>query len=192
MTQGILVFISLQIVLMMSIAFYFNNAISKFLVVFLLVLFANGIYFLFDGIKGWPTEDTSNVKGTLSSVTIINPSETDKGAIFITVFLETPPGWYEYHYHRNSPRLFYVKYSNDRAAKFEEAKEALEEGKEVKINGIPAETSSEGTDALDDSIAGLVNQILDKIMSSQKDTYKPETSDIEIQEQEVPPTKGSK
>ena len=112
MTQGVLVFISLQIVVMMSIAFYYNNAISKFLVVFLMVVFANGVYFMFDDIKGWPTEDTSNAKGVLSSVSIVNPSETTEGAIYITLYPDKLPMWYEYKYHRNSPRLFFIKYSN--------------------------------------------------------------------------------
>lgn len=193
MTQAILVFVALQIFILLSFTLYYNNRLSKFIVVLLLAVFANSVYFMFDGVKGWPTEDTSKVKGILSSVAIVNPTGTQEGAIYITVFPSKLPEWYEYVYHRESPRLFYVKYSNDRAAKFEEAKEAMEEGKEVRINGIPAETSSEGSDGQegDNTITGMIDKLLDKIMSNQKDTYKPESSEIEIMEQTVPPNKGS-
>ena len=88
--------------------------------------------------------------------------------------------------------MFYVKYSNDRAAKFEEAKQALEEGKQVRINGIPSESSSEeSTESGEASITNMITKFFDRIMSQQKDTYKPQTSEIEIFEQSLPPQKGS-
>lgn len=192
MTQSVLVFSALFVVAICSLLFYFNNVVSKFIAVLLLVLLANGVYFMFDGVKGWPTEDTKEVKGMLASVTIINPTKEDAGAIYISVFPESLPEWYEYSYHRKSPRLFYVKYSNDRAAKFEEAKQALEDGRQVRVNGIPSENSIEGTEADgDQSITNMVTQLFDRIMSNQKDTYKPENNEIEIMDAPFPPQKGT-
>lgn len=192
MTQAVLVFSSLFIVAVCSFLFYYNNVVSKFIAVLLLVLLSNGVYFMFDDAKGWPTENTKEVKGMLASVTIVNPTKEDPGAIYVSIFPEDLPKWYEYSYHRNSPRLFYIKYSNDRASRFEQAKEALEEGKQVRINGIPSENSIEGTSENGDaSITNMIKQLFDKIMPQQKDTYKPESSEIEILEQALPPQKGS-
>ena len=192
MTQSVIVFSALFIVAICSFLFYYNDVISKFIAVLLLVLLANGVYFMFDGVKGWPTENTREVKGMLASVTIVNPTRENEGAIYVSIFPETPPKWYEYSYHRKSPRLFYVKYSNDRAAKFEEAKQALEEGKQVRINGIPSESSSEeSTESGEASITNMITKFFDRIMPQQKDTYKPKNSEIEIFEQPLPPQKGS-
>ena len=65
------------------------------------------------------------------------------------MFPTLPKKWYEYEYPREAPKTFYVEYSNDRAAKFEQAKKAMEEGKEVRINGIPPKNSNGSADNTD-------------------------------------------
>jgi hypothetical protein len=194
MTQTILLFIALFVAIILAASFYWNSKILKFITIAFFVLLANAIYFSLDGVKGWPSEDTRVVKGLLASVVIVNPSNTDDGAIYISIFPTTPKKWYEYDYPRYAPKTFYVKYSNDRAAQFEEAKQAMEEGKEVRINGIPPENAApgEGEGTGDDSISGMINQIIDRVMSPQRDTYKPKVPDVEIITPEVPPQKGTK
>ena len=86
MTQSVIVFSALFIVAICSFLFYYNNVISKFIAVLLLVLLANGVYFMFDGVKGWPTENTREVKGMLASVTIVNPTRENEGAIYVSTF----------------------------------------------------------------------------------------------------------
>lgn len=195
MTQTILLLIALFTVIMTAISFYSNNRPIKFVVILLFTILANAVYFSLDGVKGWPSEDTDVVKGNLASVVIVDPTESDSGAIYISLFLTIPPKWYEYEYPRYAPKTFYIKYTNDRASEFEKAKQALEEGKQVRINGIPPENISngiavEGTDIME-IISGMMEQYFNNILPKQGDTYRPEVPDIEITESQVPPEKGT-
>jgi hypothetical protein len=193
MTQIVLLIIAFIVTLLLAAAFYWNSKILKFIMIALFVLLANAIYFSLDGAKGWPSEDTRVVKGILATVVIVNPSDRDEGAIYIRIFPTTSKKWYEYDYPRYAPKTFYVKYSNDRAARFEEANRAIKEGKEVRINGIPPENSTPGeSESLgDDTVSGIITGILDRVLSPQRDTYKPKVPDIEIVTPEVPPQKGT-
>lgn len=194
MTQTIFLVISLLVTGIVAISLYWNNIVTKFVSLALLVIIANSIYFSLDGVKGWPAEEPNEVKGTLASVVIVNPSSSDKGGIYISIFLTEKHEWYKYVYPRIAPKTFYVEYSNNRAAQFEKAKQAMAEGKEVRINGIPPkEGSGEGQEGMDDlsEIGVLMNDIMNKLLSNQKDTYKPKTpDDLEIVEQGAPPPKG--
>ena len=178
---------------MLALAFYYNNWI-RFIVIALVIALANMIYFTFDGVKGWPAEEREEIKGNLATVVIINPSENSEGAIIISLFPTTETKWYEYEYHRYAPKTYYIEYSNDRAAEFEKAKQALMEGKEVRINGIPEKTSGEGQDGEGSSIEVIseaVGNFLNRLVSPQGDTYQPEIADIEIIEQAPAPQKGT-
>lgn len=193
-SQALLVAFALFTLAIIALAFYFKNAFLKFLVVAYLAVLASAIYFTYEGVKGWPTDDDRVVKGILSAVVIVNPSDKSEGAIYISLFPTVPSEWYEYRYHREAPRTFYIKYTNDRAAAFEKAKQAMMEGKEVRINGIPPETTSDGGEdgqSLEDGIVGAVTDFVEKLMSPQGDTYKPEVPDIEIIQRQVPPQKGT-
>lgn len=193
MTQTLVLIIALATAGMIALAFYYNNWI-KFIVIALIVALANMIYFTFDGVKGWPAEEKREVKGTLATVVIINPSENSEGAIIISLFPTTPTKWYEYEYHRYAPKTYFIEYSNDRAAQFEKAKQALMEGKEVRINSIPeatAEGGQEGEGSSIEVVSEIVGNFLNRLLSPQGDTYKPEIADIEIIEQAPAPQKGT-
>jgi hypothetical protein len=194
MTQTILLLLALFVVFTMAISFYWNSKTIKFVVITLFVILANAVYFSLDGVKGWPSEDTSVVKGTLASVVIVNPSENSEGAIYISLFLTTTKKWYEYEYPRYAPKTFFVKYTNDRAAEFEKAKQAMEEGREVRINGIPPENTGSGDSEEimgEELISSIIGQYLDHLIPKQGDTYKPKVPDVQIMEQQAPPEKGS-
>jgi hypothetical protein len=192
MTQTILLFVALFTVTVTAISFYWNDKATKFIVIALFVGLANSIYFSLDGVKGWPAEEPREVKGILASVVVVNPSPPDgeKGGIYISLYPTLPKKWYEYVYPRTAPKTFYVEYSNDRAAKFDLAKKAMEEGKEVRINGIPPMNTSEGEmEEADNSLEGIVSKALKKLLPKQKDTYQPNVPDVEISEQVTPPRK---
>lgn len=195
MTQTILLLLALFVAFATAISFYWNSKTIKFVVITLFVILANAVYFSLDGVKGWPSEDTSVVKGNLASVVIVNPSEDSEGAIYISIFPSTPNKWYEYEYPRYAPKTFFIKYTNDRAAEFEKAKQALEEGREVLINGIPPENTSSGVSSdqnITDIVSDVIGQYLQHFMPKQGDTYKPTTPpDIEISEPQIPIEKGS-
>lgn len=195
MTQDLLLIMGLIMACVLALSFYLNDLISKFVVLALFVLIANSVYFSLDGVKGWPTEEPNEIKGTLASIVIVNPSSSDKGGIYISVFLDENHKWYEYVYPRIAPKTFYVEYSNNRAAQFEKAKQAMTQGKEVRINGIPPkEGSGESQQGADDlsEIGALMNDFMNKLLSNQKDTYKPKTSnDLEIVDHGAPPPKGT-
>lgn len=194
MTQTILLMIGLFAAMTMALAFYWNNNTTRFVTVAMFVFLANTVYFSLDGVKGWPAEEPNEVKGILAAVMIRNPSDSDPGAIYISLYPTTPKKWYEYEYPRVAPKTFYVKYSNDRAAAFEKAKQAMEEGREVRINGIPPENASGGESGEGDAennLSGMIGQLLDRLLSPQGDTYRPAVPEIEIAAPEVPPEKGT-
>ena len=195
MTQTTLLIFALSAVAVMAISLYWNNLPVKFASIALFVILANAVYFSLDGVKGWPAEEPDEVKGTLASVVIVNPSSKDEGAIYVSIFLTEKSKWYEYVYPRIAPKTFYVEYSNNRASQFEKAKQALSEGKEVRINGIPPkEGTSNGQEGIIDDLSGigaLMNDIMNKLLPNQKDTYKPDTpDDLEIVERGAAPPKG--
>jgi len=195
MTQILLLIFALFSALIMAISLYWNNLSAKFVSIALLVILANCVYFSLDGVKGWPAEEPREVKGNLASVVIINPSESFEGAIYISVFLKEKVKWYEYSYSRIAPKTFYVKYSNNRASEFEKAKQAMQEGKEVVINGIPPmEGQGEGVpfDGETFDISSVIGDMIARLMTKQEDTYEPgHPKSIEIVEQGSPPTKGT-
>lgn len=195
MTQAILVGLALQAVAFIALAFYNNHWFSKFLVVAYLTVLANGVYFAFDGVKGWPAEEPREVKGTLASVVVLNPSDKNEGAIYISVFLSENQKWWQYQYPRFAPKTFYVRYSNSRAAQFEQAKKAMQEGQEVRIDGIPPmEGQGEGEeyDGEVTDISSMIGNMIAKLMPKQKDTYQPNApKNLEIVEPGTPPQKGT-
>ena len=195
MTQTLLLMMGLFVALYVAGSFYYDNWINRFAVITLLVCLANAIYFSLDGVKGWPAEEPTEVKGLLASVVVVNPSSDDAGGIYISLFPTLPKKWYEYVYPREAPKTYFVEYSNDRAAEFELAKKAMEEGKEVRINGIPPKTGKGSADNPDggeaDTIVGTIENLMKKLLPKQEDTYKPEVPDVEILAPSVPREKGS-
>lgn len=195
MTQTILLLIGLATVSLMAIAFYWNDWVTKFTVLAFCVVLANTVYFALDGVKGWPAEEPTEVKGTLASIVILNPSEQTEGAIYISVYMKDEPEWYQYQYPRIAPKTFFVRYSNSRAAQFEQAKKAMQEGQEVRINGIPPmEGQGEGEEYNGDvsDITTMISDMFAKLMPKQKDTYQPKVpKNLEIVEQGEPPQKGT-
>lgn len=195
MTQTILLIIALVVVTLMAISFYWNDWKTKFIIVAMFVFLANTVYFSLDGAKGWPAEEPREVKGILASVVVVNPSDEDAGGIYISLFPTLPQKWYEYVYPRQAPKTYYIEYSNDRAAEFEMAKKAMEEGKEVRINGIPPKTGSgQGEEMLGDpaeQLSNMINGMIQGLVSKERDTYKPKVPDVEILDAPVRPQKGS-
>lgn len=195
MTQTLLLMMGLFVALYIAGSFYYDNWINRFAVITLLVCLANAIYFSLDGVKGWPAEEPAEVKGLLASVVVVNPSSDDPGGIYISLFPTLPQKWYEYVYPREAPKTFFVEYSNDRAAKFELAKKAMEEGKEVRINGIPPKngtgSSEQPAEGEDSNVSDVIGNFMKKFLSKERDTYKPEIPDVEILAPSVPIEKGS-
>lgn len=192
MTQYIILSFALLTALVIAGALYFRSVMMKFLAVLFAVVLANMIYFTFDGVKGWPAVEDREVKGVLASIVILNPSEDSDGAIIISLFPSGEKKWYEYVYPNYAPKTYYLEYSNDRAAQFEKAKEAMMQGQEVKLNSIPPLSSNEDMEGEGSgNITGMISDLIEKLMPSGGDTYKPKVPDVEIMRQESPPEKGS-
>lgn len=189
MTQSLILIMALATAAMTALAFYYNNWI-KFFVIVIVVILANMIYFTFDGVKGWPAVEHKQVKGILATVIIINPSQTSKGAIIISLFPSEEEKWYEYQYPNYAPKTYYLEYSNDRAAEFQKARQAVMEGKEVRINAIPELESGEGSEGDGDG-TNSIGEIFRKLLPTLNDTYKPKVPDIEVTSPSVPEEKGT-
>lgn len=185
MTQTILLLIGLATIVFMAISFYWNDIITKFVVLAMFVVLANSVYFTFDSVKGWPAEEPTAVEGTLASVVILNPTDESPGAIYISVFLDKEPKWYEYHYHRRAPKTFYVAYSNNRASEFQKANDAMKEGQEVHIRGIPPMGTEGGepgsADVANGDFLGKISKKVRELLSNNGDTYTPTESEPELQ-----------
>jgi len=194
-TQTFLLIFALITFAFLTISLYWNNIVNKFVMLTVYCFLASAVYFALDGAKGWPAEEPTEIKGQLITVVIVNPSQSDPGGIYIGVFETDPKNWWQYSYPRYAPKTYFVRYSNNRAAEFEKANQALKEGRQVKIDGLPPmEGSGEGEpydgEALD--ISQMISNMINKLMSKQDDTYTPTTpKNLEIVEEGSPPSKGN-
>jgi hypothetical protein len=183
MIQLILLSIAVAFFFILAVTYFWNNVPLKFASLVFAVVLANGVYFSLDRLAGWPVE-AKDVKGIVASITMVNPTDTEEGGIYISVFSTLPVAWYEYIYPRKAPRLYYLEYSNYRASQFEKAKEQMKEGMRIRINGIPPKDdpkeTRQGEGNSDADGQSLFNDLTDKIFGDQnKDTYLPEVPNLE-------------
>ena len=143
-TAGILFALSFAFMIYYNKSFWFK--ISTITLLFAIV---NMIYFSFDSLKGWPSHDKIT-KGQLVYVDIVEPTKTYSGAIYVYVRIEPhDQAWYEkyisYSYWDSlAPRSYYIPYTEKSSKSMREAKEAMENGYIVEIEGESAETQNEG------------------------------------------------
>lgn len=121
----------------------------KILTITLLFVIVNMLYFSFDSVKGWPSHEKIT-KGQLVYVEIVEPSETYDGAIYVYVRIEPKEhSWYDkyidyIYWDSFAPRSYYIPYTPQSSSKIREAREAMEKGYIVEIEGDSAESSGEG------------------------------------------------
>lgn len=141
-----------SIVFALSFAFmiYFNKTFwLKLLTITLLFAIVNMMYFSFDTLKGWPSHDKIT-KGQLVHVEIVEPTETYPGAIYVSVRVEQEEQyWYSkyvnfIYWDSMAPRSYYIPFTEQSSSKMREAKEAMEKGFIVEIEGESAKTESNG------------------------------------------------
>lgn len=132
---------------------YYNRIFwLKISTITLLFVIVNMIYFSFDSLKGWPSHDKIE-KGTLVYVEIVEPTETYSGAIYLYVRAEPKEEkWYDhyinyYYWDINAPRSYYIPFTEQTSKSMREAKEAMEKGFIVEIEGETSETKSNGDGA---------------------------------------------
>jgi hypothetical protein len=183
MIQLILLSIAVAFFFILAVTYFWNNLPLKFASLVFAVVLANGVYFSLDRMAGWPVE-AKQVKGIVASITMVNPTDTEEGGIYISVFSTLPTAWYEYVYPRKAPRMYYLEYSNYRATQFERAKEQMKEGMRIRINGIPPKDdpkeTRQGEGNSDADGQSMFNDLTDKIFGDQnEDTYLPEVPNLE-------------
>lgn len=129
---------------------YYNKSFwLKLSTITLLFAIVNMIYFSFDTLKGWPSHDKIT-KGQLVYVDIVEPTETYPGAIYVYVRInETKHTWYDkyinyFYWDSMAPRSYYIKYTKQTSASMREAKEAMEQGFIVEIEGESAQSNGNG------------------------------------------------
>jgi hypothetical protein len=143
-TAGILFAVSFAFMLYYSKWFWL-----KITTITLLFAIVNMIYFSFDSIKGWPSHDKIH-KGQLVYVEIVEPTETYKGAIYLYVRIENEEkSWLDnyinyYYWDANAPRSYYIPYTEKSSQSMREAKEAMEKGYIVEVEGDSAEQQNQG------------------------------------------------
>lgn len=129
----------------------YYNRIFWFKISTITLLFAivNMIYFSFDSMKGWPSHDKIT-KGQLVFIEIIEPTETYNGAIYlyVRIELEEQPWYSKYinylYWDEYAPRSYYIPFTEQSSNTMREAKEAMEKGYIVEIEGESAKTDSNG------------------------------------------------
>lgn len=154
--------ITTGILFALSFAFmiYYNRLFwLKISTITLLFALVNMIYFSFDSIKGWPSHDVIK-KGQLVYVEIVEPSETYKGAIYVYVRVDLEEQhWYSkyinyYYWDSMAPRSYYIPYTEKSSQQMREAKEAMENGYLVEVNGDSAQQESDGKEPADEGNGG--------------------------------------
>lgn len=185
MIQLILLSVAVAFFFILAVTYFWNNLPLKFASLVFAIVLANGVYFSLDRMAGWPV-DAKDIKGTIASITMVNPTETDEGGIYIAVFSTLPLEWYEYIYPRKAPRLYFLEYSNYRAQEFERAKEQMKEGMRIRINGIPPiddpKQKSAGDGNSDTDGKSLFNDLTEKMFGEQnQDTYQPDVPNLEAE-----------
>lgn len=118
---------------------YFNrNIFLKIVTITYLFLISSAVYFSFETYKGWPTQQSIK-KAYLIAVEIIQPSDKDKGAIYLWVYdeerdmniLQSVFGYSD----SKAPRSYTIPYSQQTSDEFTEAKNQLEAGMVVELYG---------------------------------------------------------
>lgn len=89
MIQLILLSIALAFFFVLAVTYFWNNLPLKFASLIFAIVLANGVYFSLDRLAGWPLE-AKEIKGTIASITLVNPTDTDDGGIYIAVFSTLP------------------------------------------------------------------------------------------------------
>ncbi len=131
----------------------------KIVTITLLFAIVNMIYFSFDTIKGWPSHDKIT-KGQLVFVEIVEPTETYNGAIYLYVRLEpVEEKWYSkylsyIYWDSQAPRSYYIPFTEQSSKSMREAKEAMENGFIVEIEGETAEADGKGEASGEDGNGG--------------------------------------
>lgn len=139
-TVGILFALSFAFMIYYSKVFWL-----KLSTVTLLFILVNMIYFGFDSLKGWPSNDKIT-KGQLVYVEIVEPTETYDGAIYLYVRLEPEEEtWYSKYinfkyWDEYAPRSYFMPYTEKTSKTMREAKEAMEKGFIVEVEGESADT----------------------------------------------------
>ena len=126
MTEVLLLVLGLLACGMLALALYHNGIHVKIAMLTIFLVLGNAVYFSLDGVKGWPDDTPGEVKGVIAYIIVVNPTENDKGGIYIGYYPSTETKWFEYDYPYEAPKNIRIEYSNDRASKFEKAKKAME------------------------------------------------------------------
>ena len=144
MTGLSLVIILISFSILYVLQLIFNKFFLKLIVITYLFLISSGIYFSFDTYKGWPSREKIE-RGMLVMSLTIEPSETQKGAIYLWVIPEEKEtGFLTYDFGMIAPRSYYIPYTKQSATKFAEANEKIKQGFLVMIEGEGSEEEAEG------------------------------------------------
>jgi hypothetical protein len=136
--------ISLVVILLIFSMLYvaqmiFNKSLLlKFVSITYLFAVSSGVYFSFDTYKGWPSGEKAG-KGFLIYSMVIEPDDTEPGAIYYWAVTEPPESnafekFMTYDFGMTAPRSYYLPYSKKAASQFSEANEKIRKGFLVEIN----------------------------------------------------------
>ena len=119
--------------------FFSKSILLKLSTVAVLFVISNQIYFGFESMKGWPTEEKPDSKGQLLWAIVNEPSSDDPGAIYMWVYLpDTDLSWYKkfitYQPTDPAPRAIKIPYNEKTAEQLNKAKQAMEEGYAVEVD----------------------------------------------------------
>lgn len=123
-----------------SLMIFFTKSVwLKLLTVAILFVISNQVYFGFESIKGWPTEEKLEGSGQLLWAVVNEPAANDPGAIYLWVYVPPPEdGWYEkyvnYHPEEAAPRAVKIPYTENTAEQINKAKQAMEDGYAVEVD----------------------------------------------------------
>lgn len=129
--------------------YYSKSFLLKIFVITIVFGLSSVIYFSFETYKGWPT-DQKVADGILSGAMVIEPNESDPGAIYLWVVSEQKEASFIdsiLTYRPKSaitPRAFQLPYSKKFANAVQNALEQMKKGYAVEISNIDEQNKGNG------------------------------------------------
>jgi hypothetical protein len=152
-----IVIVAILFAISFSLMIFFAKSIwLKLSTVAILFVISNQIYFGFESMKGWPTEEKLQGSGQLLWAIVNEPNGSDAGAIYMWVYLpEDDSTWYnkyvKYHTNDASPRAVKLPYNKNTAEQINKAKKAMEEGYMIEVDFGENKVNDGSTDGSSDN-----------------------------------------
>lgn len=142
MLGSILVLGCMVMAALLAVSIYYQKSVINFILVTFLFLWSSSSYFFASNYEGWPAKGNFP-KSQVVGIQIIQPTNTEKGRIFVWVYHVglAEKRFFEYN-PKDTPRAYEIPYTEQSGKGFNQALEMLQNGNVLFMN---AETGATPT-----------------------------------------------